>query len=504
MVVTSVLWSKNSQNLTPPPPINRDQVEVLTSLLDSKGLDAGDLVDAIKMLADAKEQAGKVPAPDAQGMKVYGEKEYLYAGFTDAWIYRNNKTKSRNYYLRVKEKGKPPFVKSLDTADRSEGLVRGRLLYQEVRGKIQRGEKAKSLTTGKLIEKYLKSESRKITHLPKAGITEETYTVKSYYLKIWQNFINDMGLDKKTIDQINPETGKDFPSWIQSQEKQYYKGKPYSHEYINSIISEVKMMYNKYAVKNRFISTSHVPEIERLRVQPESGHKRDILTEEEWLRLTRYLRTNKYLKPEGSTPLERCKRAIFREYMLIAYATGARPNEIMTMTWGDIRINPQDTEEDKKVMRLLKVRSENSKTGKSRTINAPVARRLQRLQKAYEDIGMECNPSDFLFRNPTPARREKNIAWGQPALTKRLEKVLESSGIQEDLNLTGRKITLYSQRHFYCTLRLRYGMNIHLLCKNIGSSILYVEQTYSHVVVESNTDKITQGMMKVKTLETTD
>jgi len=46
--------------LTPPPPINREQVEVLTSLLDSKGLDAGDLVDAIKMLADAKEKAGKV------------------------------------------------------------------------------------------------------------------------------------------------------------------------------------------------------------------------------------------------------------------------------------------------------------------------------------------------------------------------------------------------------------------------------------------------------------
>ena len=45
---------------------------------------------------------------------------------------------------------------------------------------------------------------------------------------------------------------------------------------------------------------------------------------------------------------------------------------------------------------------------------------------------------------------------------------------------------------------------MHLLCKNIGSSILYVEQNYSHVVVESNTDKITEGMAKVKTLEQTD
>ena len=82
-------------------------------------------------------------------------------------------------------------------------------------------------------------------------------------------------------------------------------------------------MYMKFAVKNRFISNDHVPEFERLRVQPDAGHKRDILTEEEWLKLTTYMRTNEYLKPEGRTPLEKCKRAIFREYMLVAYSTGA-------------------------------------------------------------------------------------------------------------------------------------------------------------------------------------
>ncbi len=490
--------------MTPPPPINKEQVEVLTSLLDSKGLDAGDLVDAIKMLADAKEKAGKVPSPDDQGMKVYGDKEYLFAGFTDAWIYRNNKTQSRNYYLRVKEKGKTPFVKSLDTQDRSEALVSGRLLYQEVKGKIARGEKSRSLITSKLIQKYLASESKKITTLPKAGILQSTYDCKCQYLRTWQNFIDEKKLSNKVIEQIPVDIGKEFPYWAQNQDKKFYKGTPYSHEYINSITAEVKLMYMKFAVKNRFISLDHVPDFERLRVQPESGHKRDILTEEEWLKLTTYMRTNAYLKPEGSTPLERCKRSIFREYLLVAYSTGARPNELMTMTWGDVRMNPQDTVENQQVMRLLKVRSENSKTGKSRTINAPVARRLQRLQKAYEDIGMTCEPTDYLFRNPTPARRNKNIAWGQPALTGRLEKVLNWSGIQEELDRTGRRITLYSQRHFYVTLRLRHGMNIHLLCKNIGSSILYVEQNYSHVVVESNTDKITEGMAKIKTLEQTD
>lgn len=490
--------------MTPPPPINREQVEVLTSLLDSKGLDAGDLVDAIKMLADAKEKAGKVPAPDELGMKVYGDKEFLYAGFTDAWVYRNNKTQGRNYYLRVKEKGKSPYVKSLDTPDRSEALVRGRLLYQEVKGKLARGEKSRSLVTYKLIEKYLKNEEKKITNMPKAGITSGTYKAKKTYLRLWQEFIDEKKLGNKPIEQIPTDVGKEFAYWMLSKEKRYYKDRSWSHEYINAAIVEIKGMYHKYAEENRYITQMNIPKFERLRVQPDKAIKRDLLTEEEWLKVTLYMRTNAYLKPDGRTPLEECKRRIFREYMLIAYNTGARPNELLTMTWGDIRINPQDTEENQKVMRLMKVRAENAKTGRSRTINAPVARRLQRLQDAYTSIGMECKPSDYLFRNPTPARRDKNIAWGQPALTKRLAHVLEWSGVQEELDKNNRKIVLYSQRHFYVTVRLRNGMNIHLLAKNIGSSVLYIEQNYSHVQIESNTDKITEGMARVRVLEETD
>ena len=84
--------------MAPPPPISKDQVEVLTSLLESKGIDAGDLVDAIQMLPAAKKAAGKIPGPDEddQGRKHYQEKEHIYPGLTDAWIFRNGQTKSRS------------------------------------------------------------------------------------------------------------------------------------------------------------------------------------------------------------------------------------------------------------------------------------------------------------------------------------------------------------------------------------------------------------------------
>ena len=101
--------------------------------------------------------------------------------------------------------------------------------------------------------------------------------MKCQYLRTWQTFIDEKKLSKRVIEQIPTDVGKEFPYWAQNQDKKFYKGKPYSHEYINSITAEVKLMYMKFAVKNRFISNDHVPEFERLRVQPDAGHKRDIL-----------------------------------------------------------------------------------------------------------------------------------------------------------------------------------------------------------------------------------
>jgi len=187
--------------------------------------------------------------------------------------------------------------------------------------------------------------------------------------------------------------------------------------------------------------------------------------------------------------------------MGIAYSTGMRPKELLGLTWNDVRVNISDNKDNQKIFRLLEVRASNSKTGKKRVVNAPAARRLQRLSKVYKDIGMTMNPKDYIFRNPTWERQEKNIPYGQPAFSKRLEKALAEAGIQQELDKTGRKITLYSSRHFYTTLRLQNGLNIHLLARQLGTSTTYIDQTYSHIQIEQNTDKISQGMFLIKKLE---
>jgi len=478
-------------------------LEAISTLLEAQGLGASDLLQAITALASIKQQEQTNKNAEPQN-KIFQDKILLYFGSEDAFIFRYGTTKSKNYYLRIYcKETKQIYKKSLKTASKEEAIVKARSIYAETYGKLYRGEKTKSLTTTSLISKYLEQELRRISPLPKAGITKETYEGKKQYLSVWERFIREeLKMADSKLENIPPERTRDFQYWLNRQEKLFYKDKKgFSAEYTNSIISEVNRMYRQVAIRDKYLSITLMPQIDKAKSQPNTDPKRHILEVTEWEALATYLRTNRYLKPEGTSKLEQAKRAIFREYMGIAYSTGMRPKELLGLIWNDIKTNIADSKENQKIFRLLEVRASNSKTGKKRVVNAPVARRLQRLEKVYKDIGMSKEPQDYVFRNPTWERQGKNIPYGQPAFSKRLDKAMIEAGIQEELNKTNRKITLYSSRHFYTTLRLQNGLNIHLLARQLGTSTTYIDQTYSHIQIEQNTEKISQGMFIIKKLE---
>ena len=490
----------------PPTPDQQKHLEALSTLLEAQGLGAADLLQAITALAAVKQQEGQQQTQD-QGNKVFQDKVLLYPGSEDAFIFRYGTTKGKNYYLRIYcRETKQTYKRSLKTSSKEEAIVKARSIYAETYGKLSRGEKTQSLTTKSLISLYLERERKRISPLPKAGITAETYEGKKQYLCVWERFITDeLKMRDTRLENIPPDKTRDFQHWLNRQEKQYYSDRHgYSAEYINSIISEVNRMYRHIAVRDRYLSASLVPQIDKAKAQPTTDPKRHILEVPEWEQLATHLRTIKYLRPEGSSKLEQTKRAVFREFLGIAYNTGMRPKELLGLTWNDVRTNITDNKENQRVFRLLEVQASNSKTGKKRVVNAPVARRLERLKKAYKGIGMEIEPHHYIFRNPTWERQNKNIPYKQPAFTKRLERALIEAGLEEHLNKTGRKITLYSSRHFYTTLRLQNGLNIHLVARQLGTSTTYIDQTYSHIQIEQNTEKISQGMTLIKRLEEDD
>ena len=84
----------------------------------------------------------------------------------------------------------------------------------------------------------------------------------------------------------------------------------------------------------------------------------------------------------------------------------------------------------------------------------------------------------------------------------RLKETLVASGIQEELDKEGKSITPYSFRHFYAYLRLINKVPIHLLAKNMGTSVQKIESTYGHINTELHAEVLTKGQGIIKRTET--
>ena len=77
----------------------------------------------------------------------------------------------------------------------------------------------------------------------------------------------------------------------------------------------------------------------------------------------------------------------------------------------------------------------------------------------------------------------------------RLHKVLDLSGLTDELAQTGKSLSLYSSRHFFITMRLRYGkVPLYLLSKACGTSISNITDVYGNIQVEVEAETLTKNM----------
>ena len=84
----------------------KSNIEALASLLDAKGLDAGDFIDVINALAgikkrDAAKEVKEEKKSKAKEKKIFVDKEFVYETRTDVFVYRDGRTKSGRYYVRI-------------------------------------------------------------------------------------------------------------------------------------------------------------------------------------------------------------------------------------------------------------------------------------------------------------------------------------------------------------------------------------------------------------------
>ena len=466
------------------------------------GLDPELLSDAYETLRDAQETTSETNGTKGKVGRVNTRKNYLDKQLVyddeQAWIYRRGDTKGKTWYLRIfDEKSKKPFVKSLQTHDYARALTKARMIYQEVKGKIDRGERLHSITSSELVEKYL--SSLHITNIPHEGVTPESMRTKRYYLRVWLEYIDFIGHKNTAIDRIPIEKLRDFGKWYLGKPREDKRSKPRSHEQINNAISTVRLCYYKVAVRERYVSADKVPDIDRLKQQKDDRYKRDVLELEQYNKFWRFLEY-KYCREKDLTALEKRTRILFTKVVGILTNSGLRPRELLTLKWSDIS-NFKEADNQENV--VLHIRAENAKTGRSRNVVCPIKKRLEAIKKSMREIGETVNSDDFVLMNP---QKDDRSAYSRQMFHERLKQTLELCGLAEEIRQRQQKVSLYSFRHQYICWRLRYGgVPIHLIAKNCGTSIQKIEETYGHIETEKQADVITrnQGISKQSEVDLT-
>jgi integrase len=486
-------------------PADPQTVEALSELLSAKGIEISGFIDVINALDKIKEGS---PAKtedtslDAPKKKHYIDKEFIFETRRDVFIYRSGSTKSRRYYIRIyDEKAKKDYVQSLRTTNRIEALAKAEEIYAERKNALRRGVRPNSINTKELIRIYTTERLKTLTSIPHQGITKDSFSTLSKQLKYWHEYISHKGHTKTSIDAIPPDIGKGFGIWLKELPKDRYQDRERSNETINHAITAVKKMYRDIAIDERYITMAEFPIFRLLKVNREKSHKRDIIEPEEFLMLGKWME-NTWRKDQDASELERAKRYIYCQYLAINYLTGCRNKEMLGIRWGDIATIKQEDKESQKINRSIFISAQNSKTGKSRHCVAPVAHQFERIKEQYRRLGIATfDRNDYVFINLSKTKRGTNIPYDQPAMEKRLKAVIEQSGLKQILDETGRHITQYSARHYAVTDALMRGVSIYDIAVNTGTSVHYIEQTYSKVTALKKSQEITKGQGLHKVIE---
>lgn len=493
-----------------PPPQEQQDINALSSLLALKGLDASDFIDVINALSNIKKkEQDKIEKEEKAAVepekKIFKDKEFVYETRTDVFIFKDGRTKSGRYYIRIyDEKTKKVFSQSLRTTNRIEALASAEKIYAENKSRMQKGVKLTSLTTKELIDTYLKLRFKERTNIPHAGITFVSYDNLISKLKYWNDYINDCKHKKTKIENLPTELGLGFANWIleKPRDTNRYKGegKSRSRASINGIVAAVKKMYKDVAVERKYITQAEVPIFKYLKVQRDASPKRDILSGEEYSAIRKWMQY-KWVNEKDITKEEKIKRRLYGLFFTIHHQTGQRTKEILGLKWRDINVISTDQPEDKRFRRAINIDKENSKTGVGRKIVAPVAEQFDRLKKIYKSIGEECGKDDYVFTHTFKNRIGKNMPWGQPLIEHRLRAVCKGSADAGVWEPDGRKITNYSARHFYATQAIMRGVDMYDLALNMGTSLVYLQSTYLHITSLMKADGMTKDQGIYKTMK---
>jgi len=445
-----------------------------------------------------------------------------------AYIFRNPQNKGKWYlyffdgetrkrYRRLLKdaRGKAPEPIS-ETVD--EAFALGLSLYVELRNKADRGEAITSLTYGEMVKQFLDKEKRKISDIPHNGITEKRWLLLANQCRWISDYVND---EKRPVHKFKRNFFLNYESWRKQRAKDFDKPIP-KQTTISHEVSTLRRLFKEVGVTEGYINRDNIPDFPSIRLPKDKSHRRDDFTENEWLELERCARLY-YIKGktrilDAEYKMEKNKSGVWktksninfggaRGYkqivhremsylaMRIMMDTGMRPGSLRKLRWKDIKENTNIPKEERKVWVNIDVSAENTKTGRSYRVAAPIARHLEQLFS----ITSYKKPNDLLFANQDSGEFISERIWqgniADMLVEARLANWKEGSNSQNkwiDI-LSGKTLTWYSLRHTYITMRLSAGVPLPVIAANTDTSMKYIQEHYFHYRADESTGILGKG-----------
>ena len=469
-----------------------DNTEALSNMLKVMDFDAEDLIRVVSALSEIKKK--KDEKKEEEGNKFSMDKTFIL-GKDDCWIYRDNRTKAKWWYIKIYEsRFRKTWSKSLKTTNKTVAIALAEEMYADRRGRLSVGARPVSITSRELVKMYENHRRKDLTTIQQMGITQKSFDRLCGQIQHWVNYTKLCGHFNTKIENIPRELGVQFAHYIQNLKKTNDFRKPRRcNQTTNHTVAAVKKMY-KFANDLNYVTASEIPNFKYLKVGRDNSHKRDVLTKEEKEKITRWIQY-KYCNEKGITKKEQIKRRCFAQYWTIAHLMGTRPIEVIKMKWCDISINQKDDAFGKKFNRVIHIPAESSKTGRPREIVSPIADNLKTLKKWYKQKPFELDPKPehYIFPKMTLTDIKNNVPTSKVAIEKRWKAVIKKSEEDGVWDSQGRRITLYSSRHWHISDAIMRDVPIWDIAQNTGTSEKYISSTYAHISTRMRSEVLTKN-----------
>ena len=418
---------------------------------------------------------------------------------------------------RVILKNEDGVIPKPETEAQDDAFVLGLMKYMELKAKVERGESIKTLTFGEMCNEFLDKERKKISSIPHQGISATRFRLLSTQLRWCRDFIQD---DRKQVHRLRRSTFLTYEIWRKERAIQSGKSIPVQTT-IAQEISTLGRAFNEIAVARGFLSRDSIPELPNIKLPKNKKHRRDDLTEKEWLEVERCARqywlkgisrtldesgepfknskgtyeTHVTVKPVGRGKNQLIHRQLIYWAMRISMDTGIRPGSLRKIQWKHISENTAIPKEERKTWVIIEVPPENTKTGRYYRISAPIASHLEKLREATKHKKQD----DFLFCNQRDGRQFSERIWRDAFCEVMVEAGIASwaeddSNNQRKIDIhSGKNLTWYSFRHTHITMRLKAGTPVPVLAANTDTSMKYIEDHYFHYRADESTEILGKG-----------